>query len=91
MTTELATEQPEENNHNSGWKMRVFEKRTKMKITLISVTLVTIAFYVVIFGHYGFDCFIYYSAFISILVGALNVADVLNTYSQSKFKPEAKP
>ena len=62
------------------------ERKTKAKLTLLSIILVTVAFYTCLFTGTKMDFFVYYSAFIALLVGALSAADVLNTLSFNKSK-----
>ncbi len=66
------------------------ERKTKAKMTVFAIVLLTVAFYATIIFKLPLDYFIYYSIFISLADGTMKGADVLNTLSFNKAK-NAKP
>ena len=68
------------------------ERKTKIKLTLLAISLVTIAFYAVILFGKPLEWFTYYAVFMSLLTGAMQASDVLNTMSYNSAKSKkAKP
>lgn len=61
-----------------------FDRKIKAKFTLLAVILTTIGFYVCLFAGVTLEWFLYYAAFLSLLVGAMSAADVINTLSYNK-------
>jgi hypothetical protein len=71
--------------NNNGKKLAWFDRRMKLKFTLVGIILVTIAFYVVLIFGVSADYFTYYAGAIALLISGLNFADAANTYSQSRY------
>lgn len=66
--------------NNFAW----FERKMKAKMTTFAIILITIAFYATLGVGADLSFFVDYAVFISLLVGALNAADVINTLSFNK-------
>jgi len=63
-----------------------FDRKVKAKFTLLSIVLVTAAYYIVLFFHLELDYFTYYAGFIALLLGGYTGADVANTRAFLKAK-----
>ncbi len=70
-------------------KLAWFDKKVKAKFTLLSIALVTVAYYVVLVWHLDLDYFTYYAGFIALLVAGYSGADVANTRAFLKSKGNA--
>jgi hypothetical protein len=71
--------------NNNGKKLAWFDRKVKAKLTVLGIVLVTIAFYIVVIFKFPLDYFTYYALSIASLVGAINISDAVNTYSQSRY------
>jgi hypothetical protein len=70
---------------NNGKKLAWFDRKVKAKLTVVGIILVTVAFYIIIIFKLPLEYFTYYALCIASLVGAINISDAVNTYSQSRY------
>lgn len=73
----------------NGKKAAWYERKVKAKLTVTAIALVTVAFYITLLSKAPIEWFVYYSAVIAMLVGAMSAADVMNTLSYNKTKNAA--
>jgi hypothetical protein len=71
--------------NSNGKRLAWFDRRMKLKFTLVGMILVTVAFYVTLIFGVSADYFTYYAGAIALLISGLNFADAANTYSQSRY------